>query len=202
MRTLGVLLAGGAGTRLEAGVPKALAMLAGATLLERSLATLRSCCDDVVVAAPASLALPVPAVMRADDPEGTAGPLAGIVAGLAARTFDRAFVLGVDFPLVRAEFLLALGAFLQGGALAVLPAPDARVQPLVAAYAPAALAPLAAALQDGRRALVPEVLALPHALVDDAALARMPGSRAGLLNVNTPADLAEAVRLLAQEGAA
>jgi molybdopterin-guanine dinucleotide biosynthesis protein A len=201
LKTLGVLLAGGAGTRLEAGVPKALAILAGATLLERALATLRACCDDVVVAAPATLALPVPAAMRADDEAGAAGPLAGVVAGLSARTFDRAFVLGVDFPLVRSDFLLALGERLQGGALATLPAPDARVQPLVAAYAPGALAPLAAALRDGRRALVPEVLALPHELVDDAALARMPGGRAGLLNVNTQRDLAEAVRLLAQEGA-
>jgi molybdopterin-guanine dinucleotide biosynthesis protein A len=202
LKTLGVLLAGGAGTRLRTGAPKALAMLAGATLLERALATLRACCDDVVVAAPASLALPVPAAMRADDQAGAAGPLAGVVAGLCAREYDRAFVLGVDFPLVRSGFLLALGERLQGGALAVLPAPDARVQPLVAAYAPGARAPLAAALRDGRRALVPEVLALPHELVDDAALARMPGGRAGLLNVNTQKDLAEAVRLLAQEGAA
>ena len=202
MKTLGVLLAGGAGTRLGAGQPKALVRLAGVTLLERALVTLRACCDEVVVAAPAALTLPVAAALRADDPENAAGPLAGIVAGLSARAFDRAFVIGVDFPLVRGEFLEALGGRLREGALAVVPSPDGRAQPLVAVYAPGAVAPLAAALRAGRRALVAEVLALPHVLVDDAALARMDGARASLINVNTPADLAEAGRRLAQEGAA
>ena len=40
--TLGILLAGGRGTRLGLGVPKALAPWAGGTLLSHALATLRA----------------------------------------------------------------------------------------------------------------------------------------------------------------
>src|SRR5439155_8105257 len=96
--------------------PKALVRLAGVTLLERALAILSAVCDEVVVVAPAGLALPAPAaradpaspgaresgsapgVRRVNDPPDAAGPLAGVVAGLGARAFARAIVLGVDLP--------------------------------------------------------------------------------------------------------
>jgi molybdopterin-guanine dinucleotide biosynthesis protein A len=191
--TLGILLAGGRGSRLGLGAPKALAPWAGGTLLSHALATLRATCDDVVVSAPRDLALPVPGGMRADDPPGAAGPLAGLVAGLAARPWSRALALGVDLPLVGAALLRALGERL-GEAPALVPAPGGRAQPLAAWYAPAALAPLAAALARGERALVPAVAALAPRYADDAALAALGAGPLEFLNVNTPADLAEAAR--------
>jgi molybdopterin-guanine dinucleotide biosynthesis protein A len=191
--TLGILVAGGRGTRLGLGVPKALAPWAGGTLLSRALATLRECCDDVVVAAPRDLALPVPDAQRAFDPPGAAGPLAGLVAGLASRPWARALALGVDLPLVSGSLLRALGERLAPHAAAA-PAPGGRLQPLAAWYAPAALAPLAAALARGERALVPAVAALAPWVADDAALAALGAGPREFLNVNTPADLAEAVR--------
>ncbi len=200
-RTLGLVLAGGRGRRLGAPVPKALVTLAGRTLLERAIATLGACCDEVLVVAPASLALPLEPSRLVHDAEPGEGPLAGLVAGLASRAFERALVLGVDLPLVRAAALATLGASL-GDALARVPAPHGRPQPLAAAYAPAALAPLAAALARGERALVPAVLALPAALVDGAALALLPGGADAFANLNTPADFAAAERHVATEHAA
>src|SRR5262249_32784657 len=64
MRTLGVLLAGGRGTRLGAGIPKALVVCGGRTLLARALATLDTLGDAVVVVAPRGLELPVPPGQR------------------------------------------------------------------------------------------------------------------------------------------
>src|SRR6185369_331782 len=84
MRSLGVLLAGGRGTRMGAGTPKALVVCGGRTLLARARATLETLCDAVVVVAPRELELPVPLEDRVDDPPGARGPLAAMLAGLAS----------------------------------------------------------------------------------------------------------------------
>lgn len=186
---LGILLAGGRGERLALGVPKALVTLGGRTLLERALRTLRAFCDDVVVCAPASLALPIEHVLRVDDPLPGEGPLAALVAGLRSRPFERAVTLGVDLPFAGAEALaLVSGAPLR--ALAVVPAPGGRPQPLAAAYAPEAIAPLAAAVARGERALVRAVLALPARVIADAELLAALGSSDAWFNLNTQDDLA------------
>lgn len=198
--TLGVLVAGGRGSRLGLGIPKALAPFAGGTLLSHALATLRAACDDVVVCAPRSLELTVPDHLRvfdAEDAESAAGPLAGLVAGLSSRPFARALVLGVDLPLVDAGLLRALGERLAGYP-AVVPVPGGREQPLAAWYAPTSLTPLAAALARGERALVPAVLALSPLLVDDAVLAVLGAGPDAFLNVNTRDELAGAERAVSR----
>jgi molybdenum cofactor guanylyltransferase len=188
-RVLGILLAGGRGERLALGVPKALVTLGGRTLLARALETLRSLCDDVVVCAPASLELPVERALRVDDPLPGEGPLPALVAGLRSRTFERAVALGVDLPFMDADAL----AFIAAAPLrasAVVPAPGGRPQPLAAAYAPGAIAPLAAAVDRGERALVRAVLALPARVIGDAELLAALGSSDPWFNLNTPDDLA------------
>ncbi len=194
--TLGVLVADGRGARLSLGMPKALARVGGRTLLERALETLRAACDEIVVAAPAGLHLPVPPEARADDVTGIEGPLSGVVAGLAARPFARALVLGVDFPLLRPALLRSLADRL-GDHAAAVPAPGGIPQPLAAAYAPRAAAALAERLAAGERAVTVAVLALEPLLVGDAELARLEGGVESFFNFNTPEDRARAESLLA-----
>jgi molybdenum cofactor guanylyltransferase len=189
--TLGILLAGGHGVRLALGRPKALTRVSGLTLLERSRAVLGAVCDEVVVAAPAALALPVPEAERVADPEGGEGPLGGLVAGLQARTFRRAIVLGVDFPLMRPGLLAALAEMLAGHA-AVLPLAGGMPQPLAAAYAPGAADRLAACFAAGERAVMPAVAQLRPLVVRDEVLAGLDGGLDCFLNVNVPGDLARA----------
>ena len=194
-RVLGVLVAGGQGRRLSRSTPKALVRLAGLTLLERAWAVLEEVCDEGVVVAPAALVLPVPSAVRVTDPPGAEGPLAGLVAGLGARSFERAVVLGVDFPLMRPAALAALRDLLADEA-ALLPAPGGILQPLAAVYGAAAAGVLARALAGGERA--PSVAALerrPRQL-DDAELARLPGGLENFFNLNTPEDRAAAARRL------
>jgi len=194
---LGVLLAGGRGVRLRTDLPKALVPCAGRTLLARAHATLAALADQVVVVAPAEMALPVAGGERvADPPEASGeGPLAGLVAGLGARAFDDAVVLAVDLPLVSAELLRALRSG-RGKAVAVLAMPGSAPQPLAAWYAPQAAARLAGALARGERSATAAALSLEPVLVADAQLATLPGGLDAWLNVNTPADLALAERRL------
>jgi len=78
MRSLGVLLAGGRGTRLGTGIPKALMVCGGRTLLARALGTLATQCAQVVVVAPHGMELPVPRAERVDDPPDAHGALAAL----------------------------------------------------------------------------------------------------------------------------
>jgi molybdenum cofactor guanylyltransferase len=209
--TLGVLVAGGAGARLGLGIPKALARVGGMTLLERGLRTLAAVCDEIVVAAPAELALSMPPVpfrgrgvqevVRVDDPPGTAGPLAGVVAGLSSRPFEHAVVLAVDLPFAGAPALAALLARL-GRRQAVLPVPGGFPQPLAAAYAASARPLVAARLVAGERSIVRAVDALDAERLDDEELRRLPGGLENFFNLNTREDLAEAERRLTAREAA
>jgi molybdopterin-guanine dinucleotide biosynthesis protein A len=195
VRTLGVLLAGGRGSRLQLGVPKALIACGGCSLLARAMATLEQLCDPVVVVAPHDMALPVPAEQRIADLPGAQGPLAALIAGLGSRRFEDALVLGVDFPLLTPGALAGLRS-LRGEAAAVLPVISGTPQPLAAWYSPRAFPVLAAALAAGVRSVTQAVMTLAPRLVGDAELAVLPGGSAAYLNLNTPADLAEAERRL------
>lgn len=198
---LGVLVAGGRGDRLGLGRPKAWARLGGETLLARAARALSACTDELVLVAPRAMELPAGPWTREDDPPGPAGPLAGLVAGLASRPFARALALAVDYPLVTPALLEAILAAL-GEASAAVPYPAGRAQPLVAAYAGDAAGRLAAARDAGERSLVAAVEGLAPVRLDDATLAGWPGGRDAFLNVNTPGDLAAAERRLAAAGAA
>jgi molybdopterin-guanine dinucleotide biosynthesis protein A len=197
MRTLGVLLAGGRGERLGAGVPKALVMCAGRTLLERSRALLATLCDEFIVMAPADMLLPLSAGERMDDAPGNAGPLPAMIAGLRSRDHDEALVLAVDLPLLDVDALTRLRAR-RGESLAAVARPGGVAQPLAAWYSDRAHERLGAELAAGERAVTVAVERLSPVHVDDAALSQWPGGREAWLNVNTSEELAFAeAKLLA-----
>jgi molybdenum cofactor guanylyltransferase len=204
--TLGVLVAGGAGSRLALGIPKALVRLGGVSLMDRGLAILAAVCDDIVVTAPAGMALAAPevirsargacAVRRADDPTGAVGPLAGMVAGLSSGAFERAIVLGVDLPFMEPAALETLLHRLSAHH-AVVPSPGGFPQPLAAAYAAAAGPMLASSLAAGERSPTRALQALDVLRLDDGELGRLPGGLGSFFNLNSPADLEAAERRLA-----
>jgi len=186
--SLGILLAGGAGTRLGLGVPKALARAGGETLLERASRALTDVCDETVIVLPSGVDFDTPLpVVR--DRIASGGPLSALVAGLESREFARALALGVDFPrLDRTRLARLLDA--HRGETALVPAPGGRSQPLAAVYSRAAVTALLTALESGARAVVPAVLALGPRLLDDVALRSLAIDPSDFADLDTPSDLA------------
>jgi molybdopterin-guanine dinucleotide biosynthesis protein A len=190
---LGVLLAGGRGRRLGLAVPKALATLGGRTFLERALEALHGACDQVVVAVPPSFDLALAGAARVDDVAADAGPLAGMIAGLGSRPFTRAIVLGVDYPLMRADVLRDMLRTFDDERTrtseldARIPVVENRPQPLCAVYAPTSVAILKDHFVNGGRTVMEAIdrLRTVRPVVQG-------GDVVAFTHVNTPDDLARA----------
>jgi molybdopterin-guanine dinucleotide biosynthesis protein A len=184
--SLGVVLAGGAATRM--GGAKMTATLAGRPLIAWPLAALGAVLDDVVVVAKGDTPLPrltTPVWIEPDEPRH---PLAGVVHALRRAGGRGVLVCAGDLPLVTPADLRALIGAPRGRA--AVARGGGRVQPLLARYETTALAALEAGLPDAPATAA--VGALEPIEVD------VPGG--SLLNVNTSEDLAAAERSLARAG--
>lgn len=200
---IGVVLAGGAGRRI--GGAKAVVELHGVPLLRYPVRALQAVLAEVAVVAKAGSELPpLPGVPIWVEPAEPCHPLAGIVHALegagATAGLDgvarEVLVSAGDLPFVTPDLVELLAHAPAGGAPAVVPRASGRLQPLLARYAPAAHAPLAAALaRDPLPSLGEAVAALgPRVLevADDDALP--------FFNVNVPEDLLTAAALLDRAG--
>jgi molybdenum cofactor guanylyltransferase len=200
---VGVVLAGGEGRRMGAGIPKPLRRLHGKTLVARVVERLRPQVMDLVIVANA----PAPAYRRlapvvADPPdiqrearrEGRRlGPLAGVLAGMewALKHHPHAgWVLTVpaDVPFLPLDLTVRLCGHLH------VPEPDVlavRGQPAVAVWSVKLVADLRRALvREGLRRV--EDFARRHSGCELA----WPGAADAFLNINTPGELASAERIL------
>lgn len=198
---IGVVLAGGAGRRI--GGDKAVVELRGTPLVRYPLRALQAVLAEVVVVAKQETELPpLPGVPIWIEPAQPRHPLAGIVhalegAGAAANIEGMGrdvLVSAGDMPFVSPALVEMLVHADARGAPAVVPRADGRLQPLLARYAPAAYAPLAAALaRDPLPSLTAAVAALePHVVDWEDTLV--------FFNVNAPEDLLTAAGLLDRTG--
>jgi molybdopterin-guanine dinucleotide biosynthesis protein A len=200
--TYGVVLAGGLARRMGGG-DKGLIRIGGATILERALARVGPQCGGLIINAngdPARFArfgLPV----VADDVEGFAGPLAGILAGLdwlAAHAPGVGWLASVpgDCPFLPHDLVRRLHAarVAAGVPLACAKSGDWR-HPVVGLW-PVDLR------TDLRRAVVAEGLRKIEVWTarHGVALAEWPAEPVDpFFNVNTPEDAAQAQRFAAIE---
>jgi molybdenum cofactor guanylyltransferase len=187
----GVLLAGGSSSRM--GTDKAGLVLpgepAGAPLARRVANLLRQACGEVLVASGDGRRLDWLGLPQVADEMPGAGPLAGIVAGLAGASTDLVAVVAVDMPFA-SPAVLRLLAKQWHGQDAVVPRSEAGLEPLHAIYVRSAEPLLRKALESGERS-VRRALGRMDVLVvqPDEWRAADPSGRFAW-NVNTPEDLA------------
>jgi molybdopterin-guanine dinucleotide biosynthesis protein A len=177
--------------------------LGGRTLLQRAIDAAGAAADAagaaadavVVVGAPGrvlpAVTSPVPLTVVTDPEEGV-GPLAGIVAGLAAVRTPVAVVLACDMPFVEPALLRLLAAAVREGAPAVLPMVEGQAQPLCSAVRTEAVVALGAVLASGTRA-ASALADLPGArLLSPAEWGRADPGGISFVGVNTPEEWARA----------
>jgi molybdopterin-guanine dinucleotide biosynthesis protein A len=144
-----LVLAGGDSRRM--GRPKAWLKVGDTILLRWVADRLAPDFSEVVAsfAAPEQLEQTVP-YRVVFDRKVSAGPLAGIEAGLAAAHHDPVFVLACDMPYVTRE-LAAVAVAAARSCDAAVPRIDGRAEPACAAYRKSALPLITAALDAGHR---------------------------------------------------
>jgi molybdenum cofactor guanylyltransferase len=202
--TLGLILAGGLARRMGGG-DKALAVLAGRSLLDRVVARFGPQCAELALSANgdpdrfAGAGLAAGLAVLPDGVPGHPGPLAGVLAGLErARARGFAWVASApsDAPFLPDDLVARLhAARLAAGAAMALAESGGRAHPVAALWPVALVDDLCRALEAGERRV--GLFAARHGA---ARAAWGPEPVDPFLNLNTPADLAEAERLIARYG--
>lgn len=187
-RTLGVVLAGGVGSRM--GGVKVCADLHGQPLIAYPLAAVEEAGLEPLVCAKPGDELPPLDVRVLREPPEPRHPLCGIVAALRAGEGRPAVVIACDLPFVTAGLIRLLA---DAPEPLVVPVLDGRPQPL-ARYEPSLLPDLEAALER-EEPLARTVEELGPRLIGEEELARFDDPHRLLFNVNDPADLREAEAL-------
>ena len=187
---LGAVLAGGRGSRL--GGAKATAALAGKPLISYPIAAIAAAGMEPVVVAKPDSELPPLSCRTVREPEAARHPLAGIVAALRHAADRPLIAVACDMPFLAPALLAHLAAAAEPLAL---PEMDDELHPFPGRYEASLLPSLEEALAAGeplRRSLG----RLEPRRLGATELGRFGSPERLLFNVNTPADLERARRLL------
>jgi molybdenum cofactor guanylyltransferase len=205
----GFVQAGGGSTRF--GTDKALAKLAGKTMLERTAELLASVCDEVTIVARATkygnLQWPL-----LEDHWPRQGPLGGILTALhstsdlavhpGARPGARSFalIISCDMPFLTQEFLSFLWDRASlSPAQVVVPESRNGLEPLCACWRVDAVSAAQSAFDSGIRKVTEAMKHLTMEVLDEPSWKRFDTDNRLFWNMNTPEDYQEARRILETE---
>lgn len=181
------ILAGGRARRMG-GAVKPLLVVDGATILARQRAVLEPRAREVIVAV-ASPGAQLAGLREVIDPIADAGPLAGVVAALAA--IDTPWLLAVagDMPSLAPAVIELLLAAATDEVDAVAARLGGWPEPLCALWHRRCHAPLAARLAAGDYKVAAALTAQRVAWLDEAAVRAVDPALATFTNVNRPEEL-------------
>ena len=181
------ILAGGRSSRM--GSDKALLMLDGQTLLERSSDLARSVAPNLSIVGPREKFGPD----AIEDVYPGQGPLAGIHAALYSSRTDYNLVLSVDTPFVAPEFLRFLvDESFRNATTVTVPYVFERYQPLCAVYRREFLGLADSALRGGRNKIDPLFCHTTVRRIEEAEIIGLAFEARMFDNLNTPEDFARA----------
>lgn len=196
----GLVLAGGLARRMGGG-QKALLTLAGRPLLDHVIARLSPQTGAIAINANSELALykPYDLPVITDTLDGHLGPLAGVLAGLrwaADQGHTHVASVAADTPFFPETFVARLANALSAStpiAMAATPDPKRGMSrhPTFGLWPVTLADPLETALKDGLRKVIAWTDPIGCAQVEFPATPFDP-----FFNVNTPADMAEAEKLV------
>lgn len=184
------------------GRDKALLAIAGRTLLDRAVETVRQAGGVPLVLGPRRAAAGLDEVGFLDDAPGDgerAGPLSALRCGLRACGTRVAVALACDLPLVTPAWLRFLVLEAERHP-AVVPRAAGELQVLAAAYTTGCLEAMETGLAAGDRSVHGFLESVAVRIVEPAELLPF-GGEAMFLNVNTPEDLRRAEERLRDAGA-
>ena len=184
-----IILAGGDSQRM--GSDKARLLLDGQTLLQRVTATMQHVFPKVML----SVRQPRPEIdlpQVCDDPS-CAGPLAGLVSGLAAADTAWVFAVGCDMPFIVPEVIELLWQR-RDESQAVVPVVQGYPQPLAAFYARTSLGVMRNLLEsDGKKSLQAVLKGLDVRYVEESQIQSVDPCLRSFLDLDTPRDVAAAM---------
>jgi molybdenum cofactor guanylyltransferase len=188
------ILAGGRARRLG-GQDKRALRVGPTTILERQLAALDGLVDRVFVvgADPVAGGGPLPAVVA--DRLPNAGALGGLYTALCEAAGSHVLVVACDLPFVTTALLARLIGLADSTRDAVVPRSTDGLQPLCAVYARRLADEVRRRIESGRLKIQDLLGTIRVREVGPAEIATFDLEGRLFFNVNTPDDLAEAVRL-------
>ena len=197
MKTGGIILAGGKGTRL--GMQKAWAELGGCTLLQRAVFNLEFLGSEIIIVkAPGASLPPVISCLNlkvAEDPVTGKGPLAGILAGLSASNYRQNLVVACDMPLLYRELLTYI-ITASSGFQAAIPRFGQQLEPLQAVYSKDCT-PEIEKLMNGDRLKVDYLFPLVRThFIEMSDIERFDPQHLSFMNINTLTDLDNASKFI------
>lgn len=190
-----IILAGGQSRRL--GLDKSLLEIESQPLIARTVQTMASLSDDLVVVTNEperyeSLALKARFVP--DERRGM-GSLMGIYSGLKVAKHAHALAVACDMPFLNLPLLRFMVPLAQGHDV-VIPRVDGLVEPLHCIYGQGCLPFMAGLLDQGRRRITAFFSEVRVRYVEEQELAVFDPQGLSFVNVNTPEDWAAVQALL------
>jgi molybdopterin-guanine dinucleotide biosynthesis protein A len=185
-----IVLAGGRSRRF--GRDKLVEDVDGVRMLDRATDSVRNLAAEIIVVVAATGGPAAPGgVTVVRDTEPDAGPLAGLVAGLAATRANRIIVVGGDMPFLVETVLAALLATLRDPAVEVAALEhDGLPRPLpIAVRRDPALRAAQASLGAGDHRLRAILEALSTTVIPETTWRALDPTARTLADVDTPADL-------------
>ena len=190
-----VILAGGQSRRL--GIDKSLLEVEDQPLLARTVQTLVTLSDDLIVVtneAARYRALDLGVRFVPDDRRGM-GSLMGIYSGLRAARYGYALAVACDMPFLSLPLLRYMASLTEGYDV-VIPRLNGLVEPLHSIYGKACLPFMAELLDQGRRKITSFFPKVRVRYVEEQELAAYDPSHLSFVNVNTAEDWQRVQRLL------
>ena len=197
----GYVTAGGQSKRF--GRDKASVILGGEMMLARMCRLVKEATGSVTVVADRESRYAELDVWVVEDLWPGEGPLGGIVTALRATQEtdggrDWNLIVSCDMPFLTGEFLTYLiGRALTSYAKAIVPESAHGREPLCACWRTSAIAELQAAFEGGMRRVNDALKLLNAEVLDESHWKRFDSAGRLFWNMNTPADHAEAQRILA-----